>query len=243
MIYIDQTTHPYFQSLARLVSFHLKQPNEITSDYTKKGLWILSYWSQLYKSVDKITANGCKYIAVQTEPMHIKGHEAYKTFLNNAESVWDYTKNFEIGYSDYFRIQAEEAKDIDVLFYGKVNPRRKEIIDKIPNITVVDNVYSPEIYTYIRRAKIVLSLKFHEKSNADWTRIAPLLSNRAFIIAERVSDNRFNDLIHHIVISERKFIPSLCKAFLKSPLERIELADKGYEYLKTSRLTQLNTIY
>lgn len=237
MIYIDKTDHPYFQSLANLISFHLDETNEVTNNYTKKGLWILSYWSQLYKSVDKITANGCKYIAVQTEPMHIKGHEAYMDFLNNAIDVWDYTGNFKIGYSDYFRIEMEQAKDINVLFFGKVNEKRKEILDKIPDITIIEDIYSPEIFKYIMRAKIVLSLMFHPKSNADWSRLAPLLSNKTFVIAEKCADERFNSLTEHIIITNRAEIPALCKHYLSSPLSRIQWADKGFKYIKNERKT------
>jgi len=236
-IYIDKTDHPYFQSLANLVSFHLDKPNEVTSDYSKKGLWILNYWSQLYKSVDKITANGCKYIAIQTEPLHVKGHDAYMKFLNNAVEVWDYTDNFKIGYSDYFRIENEDAKDIDILFFGKVNDKRKEILDKIEKKLVIKNIYSPEIFKYVMRSKIVLSLVFHEKSNADWTRIAPLLSNNVFIIAEQCADKRFNKLKDHIVIGNSGDIPDLCTYYLNNPLARIKFADKGFNYIKNERNT------
>lgn len=237
MIYIDKTEHPYFQSLAKLISFHLAEPNEVTSDYSKKGLWMLNYWSQLYKSVDKIVENGSTYIAVQTELLQIKGHDAYMEFLKNAVQVWDYTYNFKIGYSDFFRMEMENAKDIDILFFGKINDMRNEVLKKIPNVTIITDIYSPEIFKYVMRSKIVLSLMFYEKSNADWTRLAPLLSNNAFVIAEKCYDIRFNLLTEFIIIADRQQIPELCEYYLNNPLLRIKWSDKGFNYLKNERNT------
>lgn len=237
MIYIDETEHGYFKSLAMLISYHLDKPCEVTTDYSKKGLWILNYWSQLYKSVYKIVANGCEYIAVQTEPLHIKGHKSYINFLNNAVEIWDYTKTFQIGYSDLFRLEMEAVKDIDILFYGKVNSKRREIISEIPKVTIIEGVYSPDIFKYIMRSKIILSLTFHDKSNADWTRIAPLLSNNAFIIAEECHDKEFNTLKDHIVIRKADEIPSACHYYLHNPIGRIKMADKGTKYIKNERHT------
>jgi len=242
MIYIHESTYKYFKNLTKFVQFHLDEESELTNDYTKKGLWIVTYATYLdwWAYADHRVEN---YIAIQTEPLHVKGHEGYMSFLNGAKEVWDYTKNFRVGYSPFWELEVEEAKDIDILFYGTMNRRRDEILKTIPNVTVKDKVWGVELDSLIRRSKIVLSIHHHNVSNADMTRVAPLLSKRAFVIGETTSDKRYNALSNIFPIADRDKIPKLCEYYLKKPLERIEIINNAYNWIKNEYSTSFPSIY
>lgn len=230
MIYIDPSTHPYFQQLARVIQYHLKERSEITTDYTKKGTWILNYVS--FKN--GVEVNG-PYIAVQTEQMNIKGTAEYQKWLNGAVKVWDWTDNMFFGYSPFYRLQADEAKDIDVLFYGTLNARRLQTLQNLSRknpLTIVVNEYGDNIWRRIHRSKVVLSVHYYEKPENDLPRIAPLLSNRVFVIAEETVDPKFNALKDHIVIVPKDKIPETVDYFLERPFERFEWQDKGYDWIR-----------
>jgi hypothetical protein len=222
---IEQTTHGYFQRLARVIQCEFG--GEITSDYSKDGLWVLSYWSFVYGTWNRVKHN--PYIVVQTEPLHIKDSKEYQTFLNGADEVWDYTKNLQMGYSDVYRLEAERCKDIDVLFYGIVNERRNKILQKIPNVTIIQGVYE-DIWKYVRRSKIVLSIHKYDNSNNDLTRVAPLLCNRAFVIAEKTNDEIYNKMPFTVV--DKEDIPANVELFLKNPVRRLEITDISYNFIR-----------
>lgn len=231
MIYIDPTTNGYFRSLAEVIQMELGEPSEITSDYTKRGTWILNYVS--FKN--KVTVNG-PYIALQTEQMEIVGNRKYRNWLKGAIKVWDWTDNLWFGYSLAYRLQAEKAKDIDVLFYGEMNERRLKIMNDIreanPNaaVSVVTGRYGRDLWFMIHRAKIVLSIHHYERPQNDMPRIAPLLSNGCFVICEKTIDEKFN-AIPELVIVPRERIAERVKFFLDNPVSRLHWADRGRDWM------------
>lgn len=232
MIYIDPTPHPYFKNLAKVIQHHMTEPSEITDDYSKKGTWILNYVS--FKN--GISVDG-PYIVAQTEQMNIKGTKDYKAFLKRAIQVWDWTDNMRFGYSPIYRLEADEAKDIDVLFYGTLNDRRLKTLQNLTRkspLTIVVNEYGPAIWKRVHRTKIVLSIHYYEEPQNDMPRIAPLLSNRCFVICEKTVDPKFNALSDHLVIVEKEAIPEAVEYYLARPFERFDWADKGFDWIKNN---------
>lgn len=231
MIYIDPTHNGYFKSLAEVIQAELGQPSEISTDYTKAGTWVLNYVS--FKKGVKV--NG-PYIALQTEQMEIVGNRTYRTWLKGAIKVWDWTDNLWMGYSIAYRLQAERAKDIDVLFYGEMNARRHEIMDQVrianPDaaVSVVTGRYGRDLWFMIHRAKIVLSIHHYERPQNDMPRIAPLLSNGCFVICEKTVDPAFNS-IKELVIVPKEQIAERVKFFLDNPASRLNWADKGRSWM------------
>jgi len=237
MIYIEKSQSYVYDYIARIISHELNLPNEITNDFSKKGLWILfatAFTGGFYKNV-----NG-PYIVIQTENYKISNIESLKTqnyldFLNNAIYVWDYTNNFRFGYSIINEIEYEESKPIDILFYGSLNERRKKLLSNIDNCTILNpndrNSWFPNLWNHIRNSKIVLSINFYEPSNNDLYRIAPLLSNRVFVICEKsTTDEKYNN-IEDFIITDFNKIPELCKYYLKHTEKRLVWKRKGYDYI------------
>jgi hypothetical protein len=79
------------------------------------------------------------------------------------------------------RITPAPAQDIDVLFYGSINQRRKNIIDGLiaagRNIKVLNGVYGQERDAWIARSKVVLNMHFDVSKLHEVIRTAYLLPN------------------------------------------------------------------
>ena len=235
MYYIHLTDSFVFHTISKVIAHELNYKCEITDDLTKSdGIWIL-FFDSFYHGIHKII-NG-KYIAVQTEPLHAKGNSEYYEYLRNAMSVWDYTTNFKIGYSKIWESEFQQIKPIDVLFYGSLNDRRMSVLSQIKNVKILggdtslcgDSLWND----YISKSKIILSLAYYEPSNNDLFRIAPLLSNRCFVISEKCNDSEFNNN-PNLLVCEKEQIPELCDYYVNHPLERLQWIDKGYEYIKNN---------
>ncbi len=244
MIYIDSSNNKFFQRFARYIQYELLLDGkngefEITNDYSKRGTWLLHYASFVNRVHDIIVPNGCEYIAIQTEPQEKYRKTGYKEFLDGAQKVYYYHDNFQIGYSDFWRLEMEEAKDIDVLFVGAINDLRQDILTQIPNATIKSDLYGDELLRTVMRSKINLSIRYYPNNNTDWERIPQLVCNKNFVIGEEYQDNTLNNICFEagIVLGKREDIPKLCKYYLDNPLLRLKSSDKAFEWMKKNYLT------
>jgi len=229
----------YFNTISQVVKEALNQPSIESSIPSDKGTWVLfftSFLSGFYKSISQ------PYIVIQTELMDktISRYPEYKNFLDNASKIYDFSKNLNFGYSDVYRLQSEESKEIDVFFYGVLSDRRKKILDKINcNKLILHTsppVVGPDLWKHINNSKIILNISCYDnRFEPDWIRLSPLLSNKSFVITEKVGDQKFNSLEDHIPICEYDYIPTLVTHFLKSPINRIKWADKGFDFIRTNK--------
>ena len=243
-MYLIHGQSGYFQSVAKMMEELLDGPYKYSRNADERGTWILFFPSYLSDFYTKIKD---PYILINTEQHHIifEKYPKYKTFYENAIKVLDFTDNLQIGYSNSFRLECEEAKDIDVLFYGVLTSRRRKLIDSIdvPNKVVFSTsppIHGSELWKYINRSKIILNVfRFENMNVADWVRIAPLLSNKSFVITESCSNPNFMSLKDHLVIVNYDDIISTIDYYLKNPLERIKAADKGFDYIRNNRPTKI----
>lgn len=125
--------------------------------------------------------------------------------LSVKASVWDYSlrnisilrdsgftapiRHVPIGYvPEMSRITPAAEQDIDVLFYGSLNPRRAAILEALRgaglNVPHVFGVYGEERDRLIARAKVVLNMHFYESSIFEMVRVSYLLANRKAVVAE-----------------------------------------------------------
>lgn len=119
--------------------------------------------------------------------------------------VWDYSaRNLDrirkltgndrlfhvpVGYSPGLtRIAPAPDQDVDVLFYGSVNDRRREAMEALRSaglkVHAVFGVYGRERDALIARAKVVLNLHYYESSVFEIVRVFYLLANRKAVVAE-----------------------------------------------------------
>lgn len=125
------------------------------------------------------------------------------SILKKAVSVWDYSEENRAwllqrgvpshlvlpgSHSRMQKIQLEETKEVDLLFYGTVTPRREKMIHKIsskvPRFKIIDGLYGEERDQWIGRSNAVVNLHAYDRPLYEAVRISYLLDNRVPIISE-----------------------------------------------------------
>jgi len=124
-------------------------------------------------------------------------------WVSNFE-VWDYsdrnieklneigvnrTKLFKIGFqNELARLDRSKTKDVDVLFYGSVNERRRNVIEKLIKngltVKTLFGVYGKERDEWIERSKLVLNHHFYKSQIFEIVRVFYLLTNSMVVVGE-----------------------------------------------------------
>jgi hypothetical protein len=160
-------------------------------------------------------------------------------------AVWDYSPeniNFlqakgidnvrllPIGFHEALRtIRKSACPDIDVLFYGSLNPRRQAVLDDLARTNTVQRlfgVYGEERDRFVARSKVVLNVHFYDAQIMEQPRISYLLNNRCFVVSEESKINPFGD---GLVIAPYGQLAETCRAWLKNPGDRDQVAQAGFE--------------
>jgi hypothetical protein len=138
------------------------------------------------------------YVVYQTEDL-IHSHkrdEQYMRFLSNAEKVYDYsTVNLKYHNGEFrpylpkIHSKAYDGyKDIDVLFYGGMSDRRREIINQLSSrytVTYIDRFNTLEEHIdAVRRSNYVLSIGYYDNNYNDFWRVTPALDFGGNILLE-----------------------------------------------------------
>ena len=118
--------------------------------------------------------------------------------------VWDYSirnikkleeigvkkvKFFKIGFQkELARLDKSKKKDVDVLFYGSINERRKDILDKLVakglTVKTLFGVYGRERDEWVERSKLVLNHHFYNSQIFEIVRVFYLLTNSVAVVGE-----------------------------------------------------------
>lgn len=134
-------------------------------------------------------------------------NESYLARLR-AFRVWDYSgRNAEflrrrgveevtvlrLGYvPEMTRLAASFTQDVDVLFYGTVNARRRELLDELLaehlKVAVLRNAHGLERDHAIARAKVLLNIHSYTPSSLEMPRLGYLWANRRAVVSERNID-------------------------------------------------------
>lgn len=121
-------------------------------------------------------------------------------------SVWDYgaenvrrlrargagqVRHVPLGYVPQLTripVLPPEEQDIDVLFYGAINPRRQAVLEGLIarglRIEFLSGVYREERDRYVARAKLILNLHYYPASVFETVRVSYLLANEKAVVAE-----------------------------------------------------------
>ena len=175
---------------------------------------------------------------------------AYIEALKNSE-VWDYNqenvqqlvkrgvtnvKYVPIGYvPELTRIpvfgQAEQ--DIDVLFYGQINERRKNILEALIakglRVEFLTDVYRGERDKYISRAKLVLNMHYYEAAIFESVRVSYLLANEKAVVAESNATTSAEASLEGAVCAvPYEQLVKACVLLIQEDKKRNELAKQGF---------------
>tara|TARA_B100000780_G_scaffold271312_1_gene232125 strand:+ start:62 stop:955 length:894 start_codon:yes stop_codon:yes gene_type:complete len=143
---------------------------------------------------------------------HIKNKFVLE-MMNNSKHIFDYSKvNLEY-YTKYpFNLPKHKFshlipaipdidnnnnnnKDIDVLFVGSLNSKRRQQILSIIkkeniNLTIANNCFGKDLISLISRSKIFLNIRFSDSKILETCRLhEALMSNNTFIVSEKPAND------------------------------------------------------
>lgn len=176
-------------------------------------------------------------------------------------TVWDYSaRNVDyiraltgnsrvthvpIGYAPLLtRVTAALVQDIDVLFYGSVNPRRASLLDRLEArglaVTRVFGVYGTERDALIARAKVVLNVHFYEARVFELVRVSYLLANSKAVVAECDARTELaDDLRPGLCLAPYEDLESAVTRLVHDAAARQRLEQHGYDCMRARRAERL----
>ncbi len=199
----------------------------------------------------RIPKNAILYNLEQVERSSPWMNDHYLELLKGYE-VWDYSernmdelrnlgvrniKLCRIGYvPELTRIEPTE-ETTDVLFYGSLNPRRRDILAQVEHggleVTQLRDMYGEERDRHIGKAKIILNLHFYESRVFEIVRVSYLLANKRFVISEPGTDRTLEEpFMGGLVFARREELPAVCAEYAKADELRREIAEKGYRQIQ-----------
>ncbi len=177
--------------------------------------------------------------------------------LSDRFEVWDYSRrnldllqahglkgtprHLPIGtVPELTRIPSAPVQDLDVLFYGSVNPRRAAILEALQaaglKVHHAFGVYGAERDALIARAKVVLNLHFYEASIFEVVRVSYLLANRKAVVAECHGATEVDpDLREAVRLAPYEGLVQACVDLCRDDRARAELEARGHAAMVARR--------
>lgn len=173
-------------------------------------------------------------------------------------TVWDYSQQnaarlatlgvrvaqvVPIGYvRELTRITRAAPPDIDVLFCGSLNPRRKEILQQMNQaglqVTAAFGVYGQARDALIGRAKLLLNVHYYDAKVLEQVRIAYLLANRCTVLSEPSADpDEDLQFAGGVAFADYAQLVQRACALLDAPAECRQLAQQGYAIMAGRPIT------
>jgi hypothetical protein len=123
----------------------------------------------------------------------VKNYEVWDYSIRNIEKLNEMGVNkaklFKIGFQkELARLDKSKKKDVDVLFYGSVNERRKDILEKLVakglTVKTLFGVFGRERDEWVERSKLVLNHHFYNSQIFEIVRVFYLLTNSVAVVGE-----------------------------------------------------------
>lgn len=214
---------------------------------------VLGY--HLIENVDEL--NGFRYVVYQLEQLESAGWVFARPcgeVLRRADAVWDYSsenvailsrqgisriRHLPIGFHDAMKRIRNVEKDIDVVFYGSLNPRRIPILESLRsrcNLHILYGAYGDPRDEIIARSKIILNIHAFDARVMEQVRISYLFNNRCFVLSE---DSPANPYAGVLATAPYDGLVDACLRFLEQPEERYRFAKAGFQWLKQRPMSEL----
>ena len=176
--------------------------------------------------------------------------------LKKAARVWDYSlanveplatltrvEHVPLGWSSAWRPHSEllrliNEKDIPILFYGTLTPRRKRTLEMLRSNDLpifhanaqTDGTFAPALDALILSAAVVLDLKaFDSTQTREWKmpRLAKLLAAGAFVVSEGacVGTHQCSTYAEGVVFTDD--LVATLQYYMERPVERSRVAARG----------------
>lgn len=218
------------------------------------GCHLLDYRSATMVPKDSIILN-----TEQLSPEIGSWNENILNWLR-AYPAWDYsTKNIEnikdagltppkhliLGHHESLKTQLSAPNlDVDVLFYGSMNQRRREILDSLSarglKVKELFGVYGAERDQWIARSKLVLNIHFFHSQIFEIVRCFYLMINGKAVVAE-VDHNTSIDPAYRAGVHAVPYdaIVDECVRLCKEDIERESLEIRARETIEAMPQAQL----
>lgn len=205
---------------------------QILEERTQKNILLIEYNIINYRSIKKYYPSILTLFLPLLYNEHLEGY--YIENIDNNKRRW-------------------ESKDIDVLFYGGLNDRRLDILNKLKeicNVYIVDSHHgatNEELCQLIERSKIVINVLYYDYNVIfDYYRNTILLSNDVLLITEtpREMDKGveywLQDIEKYLAISTYENIVNLTKQCLNmSANERNIMLKKQREWFTRTNMKDI----
>ncbi len=151
------------------------------------------------------------------------------------ELGFDNVEYLRIGFQkELRRVKKELHQDVDVLFYGTLNNRRrkilKDLIDQGICVKHLFGVYGEERDQWISRSKVVLNMHFYESKIFEIVRVFYLMTNSVAVVSEIDSGTKIDpiyvDGVHGAPYDK---LVTECLGLIKDEKYRINLQNKAFE--------------
>lgn len=171
--------------------------------------------------------------------------------------VWDYAPDnavalaelgvtpaaiLPIGYAPVLtRIRKAEEPDIDVLFFGSMNPRRRAILERMQErglrVAGVFGVYGARRDELIGRSKLMLNAHYYAAKVLEIVRISYYLANRCTVLSEP-SANPDDDAAFEggVVFGAAETLPDLAVELCRDEARRQAIAERGFALMSARRI-------
>ncbi len=171
-------------------------------------------------------------------------------------TVWDYsTRNVEplralgvrvehvvpIGYEPVLtRIPAAPEKDIDLLFVGSMNERRRDVLQKFVDagvrVSAHFGVYGAQRDALYARAKLVANVHYYEAKVLEIVRLSYLLANRIPVLSERGADPQEDATLEGgVAFADYDQLVPVGLKLLAQPEACKTLGERGFEAISKRR--------
>ncbi len=102
------------------------------------------------------------------------------------------------------RIAPSAQQDVDVLFYGVINERRRRILEQLAvaglAVKMLPGIYGAERDAWIARSKIVLNVHFYDDRIHEIVRTSHLLANGKVVVSECEDDTEIEDDVRAAIV-------------------------------------------
>lgn len=189
-------------------------------------------------NLEQITSPSCRW------------HNSKYTKDLNSYTVWDYShRNVQymqktlglvdavhvpLGYvPEMTRLSRTFPQDIDVLFYGTINERRKTILDELAvsgaSLGILQSGYGVERDHAIARSRIVLNVHHYVPATLELPRLGYLWANSRTVVSElRPETEMFEGLEKACAYVPYENIVSAVTSLLRSKASRTQQAEAGF---------------
>lgn len=194
----------------------------------------------------QVPANAVIYNLEQVSAHDVPMKPQYLDLLRNRRT-WDYSRRnvaalaklgvrarfVPIGYREELaRVAPAPRQDIDVLFYGAMNDRRRRVLDQLAargvETLALQNYYGPLRDSFISRARVVLNMHFYDRGVFEIVRASYLFANGVAVAAERNPDTDIEpDMQDAALFAPYDGLADACVALLSDDARRRAVAARG----------------